>query len=460
MPASRSRLAPGESMAMVSVAEASPPSAALAYDPFMVHDREEWMSEAEAQRQHELDSGPFVVPRHLEQISVANDPFMTHSANRVPNHVEQMSVENDPFIGHSANAGPRVEAINEDVRADPFLTKPSHVKLHASNNSSLSFSRVLESFLGPGDPERRISVLKKLVVLPWLVFMWTLLLWLIMRHYSMTATLVLTFMIVIFAVAGLGSWLVTRRRSGGRSLLPKLPLSLMCLGTVAVGYYVGKWGWRSHWRQYWWSQTGHHYDGNSAHTPAGSRGDAAVLNFADANGNLVDGTMVDHARSVGFKQEHMYCVAPILDLASASEDTMRINYWAVGINCCELSGSFTCDDAREQDASYGVVMIDYGFPCPGCNEEQLRGAIKKAETIHGVVSAKDALFVRWVKDSSSVTTNALVMSLLFLVIALTLGFFACFIVGGILWYTGFGNSAGSAVRQAILTGKGFGKLPW
>merc|ERR1719291_700449 len=81
----------------------------------------------------------------------------------------------------------------------------------------------------------------------------------------------------------------------------------------------------------------------TATTPADARADAAWIKFSDAP----QISSVDTTRSAGFKVGGtMYCVAPILSAQAFSggdASTIRVSYWAVGIDCCNHAGVFSCD---------------------------------------------------------------------------------------------------------------------
>jgi hypothetical protein len=368
--------------------------------------------------------------------SAANDPFLTHTpliprsaspARQMTSPIEQMTqeprpmmdVNRDPFLTHEAS-GKNILAehhVNLAQSNDPFLTHQAsevmHYQMTAEELEGLKKKPFnIRDYLGEGDPERKKSTLKTLAVVPFLVYLWVLLLWLLMRHYSYTTTVVLTFLLTMVAIGCLGTY--GAGRSSGRA--PIGTLGILLIFAVAAGVYFGDFGWDYIWRQYWWTQTGYRYDGNSAETPANARMDASVVGFKSTSSNsnsLVMQTLVDTTRSAGYKNGDIYCVAPVLSPPSIANGLARVNFWAIGINCCQTIGSFTCDDTRT--------------------------AIAKAEALHGLVSAAGALSVRWVDNPDSVEWQLAWRAVGYVFLCVLLGFPAFFGVAWLLWYKGIGR---------------------
>lgn len=135
--------------------------------------------------------------------------------------------------------------------------------------------------------------------------------------------------------------------------------------------------------------------------PPASYSDAVSLSFAD-------GTVVDDTKAVGLKMveggPHTYCVAPILDDTQGE----RVNYWAIGVDCCEGVNSFYCGDAANPLNFKGLVLPDltssgdvlwssfekYLAPPIG-RREHFTQAIKQAEATHGVTSASEPVLLEW-----------------------------------------------------------------
>jgi len=135
--------------------------------------------------------------------------------------------------------------------------------------------------------------------------------------------------------------------------------------------------------------------------PPVSHADAVSLTFAD-------GTVIDDTKAVGLKMveggPHTYCVAPILDDTQGE----RVNYWAIGVDCCEGVNSFYCGDAANPLNFKGLVVPDptssgdvlwssfekYLAPPIG-RRDLFYQAIKQAEATHGVTSAAEPMMLEW-----------------------------------------------------------------
>lgn len=332
--------------------------------------------------------------------NVANDPFMTHE-RRLMSVSAQVDYAQEHFVPFSSDfpaKGPRVSAV--------------------------------ETLLGPGDPHRKRQTFFVFVILPWATYIWVLWVWLLLQHFSWTASFVWT--AFIFTVClGLISLGVTTKPGTNVSL--KM-LGILCLVSAVVASIAGADLWDNRWQEYWWTQTGRHYHDLNASTPARSVGDASILDFAH---NLMDPVLVATDRAVGFEDERMYCAAPILQQEGSDAPIVRVNYWAIGLDCCARYGAFQCDAARIGAGMQAVIMRNGSYPCDGCRPELFQAAVKKAEGTYGFVSANDALLVRWVQDAHEVVgdmqAKAMIDMLMSCFGALVIIVFGVFL----MWYLGW-----------------------
>mmetsp|Transcript_64106 Transcript_64106/g.134776 ORF Transcript_64106/g.134776 Transcript_64106/m.134776 type:complete len:521 (+) Transcript_64106:240-1802(+) len=419
-------------------------------------------------------------PLRTQGYNVAADPFLTHAsqnseaasrqAGEVPTAGPPAQAQTRPSMAGKAGAAPTADSLPSieglaNVRRDPFMADPRYVAGPDQNDpfatafteggsygsipsrrSQLSqaaklfkadWTESLYKLLGPGDLQREPAVRNVLIVCLWVIFLWIVLMRVVLSHYSVVSTNVL---VSVLSLASTGSVLVWSqgRREGPISLLT---IGLFGLVATLGGSFVGRYGYETYWREYWWLQTGFQGGFTTASTPAMARSDFSVLNFWDSELQSTNNeTRVDSARGVGYKDTDYYCVAPILSPEIAGAHLIKVNYWAVGINCCQASGHFTCDGARQWNAGYGVVMLGDGYPCPTCNVERFRRAVAKAEGLHGLVSAKGAKFVRFVVNPQSIETAALLQCLGFLVLTSVLAGLAFAFIGWLAWYYGLGIS--------------------
>merc|ERR1719401_3270115 len=114
--------------------------------------------------------------------------------------------------------------------------------------------------------------------------------------------------------------------------------------------------------------------------------DAGMVEFTS-------GSRVAVEKSIGFKNENIYCVAPIqLTAAGKQVPTKTYDFWAVGINCC--SGhvpDFACGEYSNPLAKWGLRMLDDDA------REMFRLAVKEAEATYNLKSSHP-IFLHWMSD--------------------------------------------------------------
>lgn len=112
--------------------------------------------------------------------------------------------------------------------------------------------------------------------------------------------------------------------------------------------------------------------------------DAGQIHFTKA-------ASLDLNRAMGFRNEHMYCVTPIINKQASSPDG-RYDFWAVGTNCC--SGhpqDFHCGEYDNPYAHSGLrVTSDLKLP-------YFRLAVKQAEAAFNI-KAPHPVFLTWLQD--------------------------------------------------------------
>jgi len=159
------------------------------------------------------------------------------------------------------------------------------------------------------------------------------------------------------------------------------------------------------------------YDNVLPSEPTDMVTDGGRINFAKE-------ARLDQGRPVGFAAEdgHVYCAAPIV---SAAVDIQKVEFWAVGKDCCELQGSFTCDAAGEPSARGGIIMLDgAGGVFSSSYRDQYDDARRKAQAIHGFQAATSPLYLRWAtkEQMSSLTHTYDNEAAIFLVVATAIYF--------------------------------------
>lgn len=152
--------------------------------------------------------------------------------------------------------------------------------------------------------------------------------------------------------------------------------------------------------------------------------------YANAGGIIfADEARVDSSRSAGYKNENVFCVAPIASDAA----TATVQFWAGGVNCCAARGNFVCDDSWNDEA-HGGIVIRNGSSSPVHKDlyGQFMKAVKLAEVTYSIASAEEPVFVRWVESPTQVELNIWRMGLgvilaCIIIAALFCGMQACLI---------------------------------
>lgn len=202
---------------------------------------------------------------------------------------------------------------------------------------------------------------------------------------------------------------------------PTSPLILfLWFVTAVLAVLVGGRNYHATFAPYFTAEKGRRYsDVSVAVATASEHADAGVLTFV--NGTLVDDTMVVGLRLFG----RTYCVAPITSGAviegQAGVPGPAVQFWAVGLNCCEKRGSFNCDDAGEANARGGVALhsqedgeeaMTRAILAPRIYRSGYFEAIQAACALYEIRSAESPVLVRWVKDPDFVIHRWLAYSIL------------------------------------------------
>lgn len=371
---------------------------------------------------HNLSHDPFA--EHV------NDPFLTHSepAQRQPT---ETVLPSQPAPEPAQPAQQRqlrsVVGHEETPAAPPDARRP--------------FTQVLADILGL-EPVARPPWTRALYhYVPWAIFLWVMMLWMVLLHFAPAMTSIMTLLAVAVSVL----FVCAGSMSKTAGPVSHSGLGMLLVIAVLAGMHFGQQGWNNAMRQYWWMQTGHQFrDATTAESPAAARVDAAYIDFWNEEGEATWGaTSVDVSRSAGFRDGSIYCAAPVMNPNTAGAGLPRVEYWAIGIDCCDPLGSFTCDASREWNGGYGVKMLDQGMPCAGCNQDRFRAAVRKAEQAHDLVSSSGALYVRWVADPTAVGSELLWYAVFFITLSALVSWVVALVLGRLVFSYRIRSSSGA-----------------
>lgn len=421
-------------LAPVPVASTRPPeqlSSDTRVDPFLVRAAEQRIAEDRVLCNVDID--PFMMHDDPEmelvrledgsmQHDIANDPFLTHAelGQRLDHGEVDRLADVNPMSSRAARGG---EGKLDDVWKDPFLIRGGLSPQEAAREFHW------RHFLGTPDPHRDLQTLRILVCLPYLVYVLILTAVLFLRHYNLELTCLLISMLAAAACLSI----VASFNGKAIARAPLGLLGILCLVAVALGVVTGDLGWRRVFRQFWWSRTGFNYQDETIQTPSDARSDAYSMNFNRKDKQA----KVDTERSAGYRSSHTFCAAPVLDRQMVVGQYNRVNYWAIGIDCCSPIGSFWCDDSRDSAATIGIVALDGGIGCAGCYRDEFRQAINKAEANYGLVSGGSKIIaVQWVKSLDSFNSRLSWKAVLYYLFTLLITVPVFFVAAYIPWYSG------------------------
>lgn len=240
---------------------------------------------------------------------------------------------------------------------------------------------------------RRKYVLNALqtIFLPWLLFTGLFACLSFKLHFLYpslsTAVAWLTFALVV----GVGAlaWRDRPRTSRGEEdIVPRRHVPLFVAMAIAwiLAMVLGNLNYRSYIHPFYQLQSLNTYPNVDPSQVEGKQVmDGGIIHFSQ-------GSMLDLNRSMGFKNEDVYCVAPI---TLANQPASSYDYWAVGFNCCTGDkADFKCGQYANKYARSGLrLMEDDKRPF-------LRLAVQQAEAQYGIKAAHPN-FYYWAEDPAA-----------------------------------------------------------
>lgn len=236
--------------------------------------------------------------------------------------------------------------------------------------------------------------LASLALIPWGIFIFVCLLFLLLYHRSPGFVLVVVCLGLFFSLVKL---LTEQKRATGFQFL----LAFFCFIAFFASAFIGLFTYNSFFEGYWASADGHSYANILPSESAAAYADASKVVFADE-------ARIETSQALGFQDGHTYCVAPILDDAPLE----TVNFWAAGQNCCGARGSFSCDDAWNPNARSGMVIRSSDRV-----RSEYMNAVRQAEASFEITSTEDPVFVTWVVDAEQLETKTWAIGFGILVVA-------------------------------------------
>lgn len=134
-----------------------------------------------------------------------------------------------------------------------------------------------------------------------------------------------------------------------------------------------------------------------------------VSQFTDASMiTFTSNTRLDVSRAVGYKsatRNEVLCVAPVVDGSLPLEQ--EVNFFAVGVGCCQPRSSFTCDDALDATTRNAALMLEPSTLTTPLmrwavddvlDREGFDAAIRMQVAAFGTLVAENTRLIYWSKD--------------------------------------------------------------
>mmetsp|Transcript_34130 Transcript_34130/g.91062 ORF Transcript_34130/g.91062 Transcript_34130/m.91062 type:complete len:309 (-) Transcript_34130:109-1035(-) len=222
-----------------------------------------------------------------------------------------------------------------------------------------------------------------LTLLPFSCFFVTVLIW---TYFMMSAEIC-----IIWSIVGELACVFLLTPAARQRFRVSVPLGIMCLPAFLLGSLVGSYLFDG------FAIFPHFYQNSRTYTnvvpsqPAAAVSDAGKLTFTAES-------YADVENSISYQAENgvKYCVAPIHDGGSIS----TIQFWAVGINCCDQVGGFTCDDAITPGVHSGARIFDSHGWFKSANFVEYERARSKAESEYGLPKGHNPIYVRWLTEAN------------------------------------------------------------
>mmetsp|Transcript_74544 Transcript_74544/g.139183 ORF Transcript_74544/g.139183 Transcript_74544/m.139183 type:complete len:726 (-) Transcript_74544:70-2247(-) len=190
---------------------------------------------------------------------------------------------------------------------------------------------------------------------------------------------------------------------------------LHALFMAAVGTYFG-------WSNYV-NNAQYHCSVSQRQHYTGVRPDAAAAEYRDAGVLYFEATASLGSHVLGYLHRGVtYCVAPVV---AADESTpAKVDFWAVGTDCCSGRSKFTCFNSGDSNATSGVVLKNSSHKIPLVQQRTLQEeyftAIEAASAAYNYNTSAEPILLHWGSDVDALQNEWLANS--FGVILVVAGF--------------------------------------
>lgn len=232
-----------------------------------------------------------------------------------------------------------------------------------------------------------VAALLGILFVPWLIFVIVYWIRSFDIHYQSSVlcdVLCYALLVIVAAFAGMTANLA---RSGD-----PVPMALLTVTTLIgwiAGFALGNHGYHAFMKPYYDISNLNHYPHVNPRNYQGNQlMDAGMIEFSP-------GAKLWLPKSIGFKNENVYCAAPIVMNDPKTNKAIPMDnydFWAVGINCCSgHAPDFRCGEYSNPFSRWGLRIMDDDA------REMFRLAVKEAEATYNL-KATHPIFVHWLSD--------------------------------------------------------------
>lgn len=143
----------------------------------------------------------------------------------------------------------------------------------------------------------------------------------------------------------------------------------------------------------------------------------------------------DHELDASGSTLRLFTAAPVLCKTIAP---VRVEFWAIGIDCCDARKSFRCDGGADPDAHSGVLVRATGDEEPGGDRDQFFRAISQAVAANDLPAPERPVLLRWGEDPGALQDDWSRAAISMVLLTAVIGFLVSLAVGfGSVWFLKF-----------------------